>query len=493
VGVIPAEGGETTWLGPPEGERYSLRGGSKAFWSPDGNRVAINRISLDHTAREILMAWPETGQVRVVWREEVEHWISPLAIWLRWSPDSRHLLFTSERDGWNHVYVLSADGGEPLQLTSGEFTVTSIQVYDRNEVTPDWSPDGETIFFPSNEAGTPERHLYSVPVAGGPWRKVTPLAGVNVSSTLSPDGSRVAYLHSDLTTLPELYMQRLDDGAPRKLTDLAVPEWLEGYRWHEPEIVTYRNAGDGTRVTARLFTPRNLDRSRRYPAVVFVHGAGYTQSVFRGWIRMDQPAFNHHLADKDYVVLDVDFRGSAGYGRKFRTDVFDRMGDVDVGDVVSGVEYLRSLGYVDTDRIGIWGHSYGGFMVCSALLRSPLTFAAGVSSAPVTDWERFFYIAPGYNEEHLGFPWENPEGTRRASPLTYAENLERPMLVLSGVQDLMHLDAAALVNELLDHGKTTFEWIFYPNEPHGIRDPESRADYFRRMAEYLDRHLRGGE
>ena len=285
-------------------------------------------------------------------------------------------------------------------------------------------------------------------------------------------------------------MQEIDSGEPRRLTSLAVPEWLDGYPLREAEVVRFPSPDDGSMVTGRLFLPDGIDRAREHPAVVFVHGAGYAQSVFRGWLRLDQTAFNRYLAQEGYVVLDVDFRGSAGYGRKFRMDVFDRLGEVDVADVLGGVEYLRDLDYVDMDRIGIWGHSYGGFMVASALLRSPETFAAGVSSAPVTDWERFFYLAPGYNEEHFGFPWENPEGTRRGSPITYAENLIRPMLILSGIQDTMHLDAAALVNELLAHGRTTFEWIFYPDEAHGIRGPRARSDYYRRIAEYLDRYLR---
>ena len=493
LGVIPVDGGETTWLGPGDGERYSLRGGSQAHWSPDGSSVAINWLSLDHTAREIRIASPETGEVRTIWREEVDAWISPLAIWIRWAPDSRRLVFTSERTDWNHVYVIDVDaddaGAEPKQLTSGTFTVTSNQVYDRFEVTPVWSRGGRTILFPSNEAGTPERHLYEVSADGGERRRVTPLPGVNLSSTPSPDGSRLAYLYSNHTALPELFVQEIDSGEPRQLTTLAVPEWLEGYQLREPEVVRFPSAGDNAEVTARIFRPAGLDPARQYPAVIFVHGAGYAQSVFRGWTRMDQPAFNRYLAQEGYVVLDVDFRGSAGYGRKFRMDVFDRLGDIDVADVLGGVEYLRGLGYVDMERIGTWGHSYGGFMVASSMLRSPETFAAGVSSAPVTDWERFFYLAPGYNEEHFGFPWENPEGTRRGSPITYAANLLRPMLILSGIQDTMHLDAAALVNELLRHGRTTFEWIFYPDEAHGIRGPQARSDYFRRIAQYLDRHL----
>lgn len=241
VGVVSATGGETTWLGPADGEHYSLRGGSQAFWSPDGRHVAINRINLEHTRREIRIASPESGEVRTLYREEVEHWISPLAIWIRWSPDSRRLLFTSERSGWNHLYVLRIERGDPRQLTWGSFTVTSNQVYDRYEVTPDWSPDGSTIFFPSNEAGTGERHLYSVPAAGGPRRRITPLPGVHLSSTVSPTGSHAAYLYSNPTALPEVYVQAIGSDGPRKLTALAVPDALQGYRWREPQIVTYQN------------------------------------------------------------------------------------------------------------------------------------------------------------------------------------------------------------------------------------------------------------
>ena len=445
-------------------------------------------MALDHKSREILVADAKSSKLRSVFKEAVERWISPHAIWVRWSPDSKSLLFTSEQDGWNHIYVVPAAGGSPRQLTRGSFAVASNQVYDNNETTPDWSPDGGKIYFQSSEAGSAERHLYVVPAAGGAWTRVTTLPGLDMAATLSPDASHVAYLHSDLATLPELYVQPTKEGPPKKLTTLATPPGLESQVWAEAQIVQYPNTTDGKAVTARLYAPAARDKARKYPAVVYVHGGGYVQSVFRGWSGADRTAFNHYLLQQGYVVLDVDYRGSAGYGRQFREDVFDRVADVDLADVVSGAEYLKQLGYVDPARIGIWGHSYGGFMVCAALFRSPLTFAAGASGAPVTDWERFFYLAPGYNEEHFGFPWDNPEGTKRASPLTYADQLKRPLLVISGVQDTMHLDSAALINKLVEK-RLPVEWLFYPNEPHGFRQPQAKEDYYRRIAEFLDRHL----
>ncbi len=490
IGVVGAEGGDTTWLGPAEGVKYSLRGGSQAYWSPDGKTIAINRISLDHTAREILLASPDSGQIAPHWTEKVEHWISPMATWIRWSPDSKTLLFTSEHTGWNHIYVSRIDGPhEPRPLTSGSFTVTSNQVYENSESTPDWSPDGRFIFFPSNEASTAERHLYAIPASGGERRRITTQPGVDWAAAVSPDGSRVAYYHSDVTRLPELFVQEVSGAVPRRLSSLSLPEVLQDHTWLEAQIVSFPNRKDATPIAARLYVPPDRPASRLLPAVIYVHGAGYTQSVYKGWAGShSRTTFNQYLAREGYVVLDIDFRGSSGYGRKFRLDVFDRMGDIDLEDVLSGVDYLQSLGYVDARRIGIWGHSYGGFMVAMAMFKAPETFAVGAAGAPVTDWERFYYLAPGYNEEHIGFPWASTEGTRRASPLTYAKDLKRPFLILSGVQDTMHLDSAALVNVLLERRKQ-FEWFFYPNEPHGFRQPQAREDYYRRIAGFLARHL----
>lgn len=490
LGIVGVDGGPVTWLGPEKGERYSLRGGSRVEWSPDGTQVLINRISLDHTEREVLIAPATGGAPRRVWHEKVEHWVSPLAIWARWAPDGRQILLTSERSGWNHVYVVDTVTGADRQVTRGEFTVTSNQVYDPSENTPDWSQDGRTIYFPSNEAGTPERHFYAIDAAGGAARRITPKKGLHVSNTISPDGQQLAYLWSDMVSPPELYVQSLAGGEPRRLTELAMPESLRGHQFLRPEVVQFPSRADGKAVTARRFLPRSFDAKRKYPAVVFVHGGGYVQSVLDGWgSSLDRQAFNQYLAEQGYVVLDVDYRGSAGYGAEFRLDVFDRLGDYDVADVLGGVDYLRTLGYVDMNRLGIWGHSYGGFMTAISMLRAPEVFQAGVSGAPVTDWERFFYLAPGYNEEHFGFPWDNPEGTRRASPLTYADKLAKPMLILSGVQDTMHLDSAVLVNAMVD-AKVPVEWRFYPNEAHGFRIPTSREDYFRRAFEFFDRYLR---
>ena len=170
----------------------------------------------------------------------------------------------------------------------------------------------------------------------------------------------------------------------------------------------------------------------------------------------------------------------------------NRLGFVDLDDVVFGVEHLKKLGIIDEHKVGIWGHSYGGFMTCMAMFRAPDTFRAGVSSAPVTDWERFFYLAPGYNEEHLGFPWDNPEGTKKCSPLHYVKNLKNPFLLLSGMQDIMHLDSEVLVLELLRYRKK-FDMVFYPNDHHSMSSPTTVEDKYRRIISFFKKHLKGQE
>lgn len=490
VGVISSSGGSTVWMAPGLETKYSLRGGSNVSWSADGSQIFINKISLDHTKREIIIANPKTGEARIIHSEEVPHWISPMAIWAKFSPDSRKILFTSEKTGWNHIYVINTSGGEPNQITNGSFTVISNQVYDMSEKTPIWSKDGRKIYFASNEGDTSERHFYVVSSDGGERTRLTSMQGVNSNFTLSPDEKKIAFLHSDLYQPPMLYVMKNSEKAnPIQLADMYLSDKLKGQKWAEKKVIYYKNLNDDTKIAALLYLPAKFQKNKKYPAVLFVHGSGYRQIVYKGnW--MDRHLlFNEYLAQEGYVVLAPDFRGSAGYGEKFRLDVFDRLGFIDLDDVLSGVDYIKKLGFVDEAKIGIWGHSYGGFLTCMAMFRAPDVFLAGAALAPVTDWERFFFLAPGYNEEHFGFPWENPEGTKKCSPIHYVKGLKNNFLLLSGIQDTMHLDSEVLVIELLKQRKD-FEVVFYPEDDHGLRIPTTIEDSYKRVFRLFEKSLK---
>lgn len=490
VGVIPYLGGETVWMAPDMESKYSIRGGSVVHWSPDGSEILINKISLDHTKREIITADPKNGKAKIIYSEEVPYWISPMAVWVRYAPDGEKILFTSEKTGWNHIFTKSLNETDPEQITFGEFTVMSNQVYDGLELIPVWSRDGRNIYFPSNKDDTASRNLYVIPSDGGDSIRLTHQEGVNSQFVLSPDEKYVAYFHSDLAQPQELYLiENRTDAKPIKLTNLFLPEELSDCKWVEKEVIKYRNLNDGMEISALLYYPKNFQENKKYPLIVFAHGAGYSQTVYKGnW--GERFLFNEYLAQQGYLVLAPDFRGSSGYGKKFRNDVHNQLGFVDLDDIVFGVKYLEKLDFVDEGKIAIWGHSYGGFMTCMAMFRADDVFKAGASSAPVTDWERFFYLAPGYNEEHLGFPWENPEGTKKCSPLYYVENLENPFLLLSGMQDLMHLDAEVLVIEMLKHRKR-FEMVFYPLDHHSMSTPTTIEDKYWRIFNFFQRNIKG--
>jgi dipeptidyl-peptidase-4 len=250
-----------------------------------------------------------------------------------------------------------------------------------------------------------------------------------------------------------------------------------------------------------LFLPRGLEGidmetvlagraeefPEKYPAIIDVHGGGYSQSVRKAWLWA--ALYNTYLAERGYVILDLDYRGSSGYGRDFRTDVHLDIGGPDLEDEMTGLEFLQSLPFIDPGRIGIWGWSYGGFMVAHAMLRYPDAFAAGAGVAPVTDWRNY---DTHYTEERLGIPREQEEAYRAGSPVTHADGLRNHLLLIHGMgDDNVHFqDTVQLVDALIRTG-VDFEMMCYPGGKHGIRADASRIHLFRKITRHFERYLRG--
>jgi dipeptidyl aminopeptidase/acylaminoacyl peptidase len=282
---------------------------------------------------------------------------------------------------------------------------------------------------------------------------------------------------------------------------------FDTYPWIAPRLVQFKSRADGQTISARLLLPagapdptsasasgsapaRRGAPDRRFPAIVFVHGAGYAQSVMKQWGAYNQllQVFNDYLAQQGYVVLDLDYRGSSGYGRDWRSGVYLHMGGVDLQDELSGVDYLRTLGFVDTDRLGIWGLSYGGFMTNMAMLTTPTVFKAGVAWAPVNDFANYNW---SFTMERLTTPREHPEAYERSSPIQFASGLQQPLLMIHGMaDDTVHFqDTVQLLERLVSLGKT-FDTMFYPQENHMFAREGTLIDAFTRTAAYFDRHLR---
>ncbi|HLL76359.1 MAG TPA: prolyl oligopeptidase family serine peptidase [Pyrinomonadaceae bacterium] len=445
-------------------------------WSDDARRAALLARSADNKDRWVLLLDPETGKTRVVAHVRDEAWVNgPGAFTLGWLPDNRSVYFISERDGYAHLYSVPADGGEPRQLTSGQFEVSDVRL----------SNDKTKFYFTSSEGGPFERHLYSMPVGGGARTRLTTMAGNNITE-ISPDESALAIVHSYSNKPWELYITALAPGSQaRQITTSPTPEFST-YNWIDPPIVSFR-ARDGATVHARIYKPANWRRGG--PAVLFVHGAGYLQNVHKWWSNYYREYMFHHLLmERGYIVLDIDYRGSAGYGRDWRTGIYRHMGGKDLTDHVDGVQYLIREHGVDPRRVGIYGGSYGGFITFMAMFTTPDVFAAGAALRPVTDWAHYNHP---YTSNILNLPQSDEEAYKRSSPIYHAEGLKGALLICHGMVDVnVHFqDSVRLVQRLIELRKENWELAVYPVEDHAFERETSWADEYKRVLRLFENNI----
>lgn len=447
-------------------------------WSDDGKHAVLMARSADNKDRWVMLLDPATGKTKIIASMHDDAWIDgPGAFTLGWLPDNRHVYFESERDGFAHLYTVDLDGGQPVQLTKGEFEVSDVRL----------SSDKTKFYFTSSEGSFFERHLYSMPVAGGARTRLTSLAGNN-QVDLSPDEKMLADVRSYSNKPPELYLVSSTPGAEAKqVTTSPLPEFFT-YNWTDPPIINFK-ARDGATVYARLYQPANWKPGGA--AVVFVHGAGYLQNVHKWWSSyFREYMFHHLLMERGFMVIDVDYRGSAGYGRVWRTGIYRHMGGKDLTDEVDAANYLIKEHGVDAKRIGIYGGSYGGFMTLMAMFTTPDVFAAGAALRPVTDWAHYNHP---YTSNILNLPQNDQEAYRQSSPIFFAGGLKGALLICHGMVDtnVNFQDTVRLVEKLIELRKENWEVAPYPVEDHSFERPASWADEYKRILKLFTEHLQG--
>ena len=477
IGVVSSNGGEITWLA----ESDNLEG--NPMWSPDGKRLAITRIGKDYKFREILLVSSEGDPPDSIFREEdSDGWTSPMSPQTLWSPDGRRILIVSDRDGWDHLYLLPVKGGEFTQLTCGEY----------EDSYPCWSPDGSKIAFVSNRGSMTERHIWVKSVKSGEEYRLTSLRGTNFDPKWSPDGREITFFHSGPHNSRDLWIKRVHhDSKPAQLTN-SMPQGINKSNLLTPNLIWYKSKG-GENIPASLLTP-TITKGKKYPAIIWVHGGGVRQNRY-GW-HPDRAyaifySFHQYLLQKDYVILMVDYRGSIGYGKRFRFGHYMDLGGGDLRDLIKGAEYLKSLDYIDPERLGIWGFSYGGYLTLQALLTKPDHFKVGIDFAGVVDWLMWAQDPSGaWIGGRMGSPEENLEKYMKSSPINYLENLSTPLLILHGTDDVdvPILQTVRLVSNLINERKD-FDLALYPGEAHFFSKKESWLDAFRRVEKFLDYHL----
>lgn len=453
------------------------------FWSEDGQRAFLVVRSADNKDRWIVALDPATQKISMLDRQRDEAWINGPGIgydegnvgWL----DNRRVWFQSEETGYSHLYTVDVVSNQKKALTKGNFEIQKAQL----------SRDKKTWYLTANASHPGEQHFYHMTREGGPLQQVTSLVGGNEVS-ISPDEKTLAVRYSASNKPWELYvMPNKVNGstkAMRQLTHSTTPEF-ESYAWRQPEVISYK-AQDGADVYARLYRP--VTPQAQGPAVIFVHGAGYLQNAHKWWSQYSREYMFHNLlADKGYTVLDIDYRGSAGYGRGVRTGIYRAMGGLDLTDQVDGAKLLTQKYGVSAQRIGIYGGSYGGFITLMAMFTQPDVFRAGAALRSVTDWAHYNH---GYTDNILNEPYNDSLAYARSSPINYAAGLKGALLMCHGMVDTnVHFqDIVRLSQRLIELKKENWELAVYPVENHGFEEPSSWTDEYRRILKLFETNLK---
>ncbi|WP_031426451.1 S9 family peptidase [Flavimarina sp. Hel_I_48] len=457
---------------------------SNAYFSPSGEKAIVNIRSKDNKDRWIAEINLEDGSLKSLDRQRDEAWIAGPGIgWsygggtMGWLPDNKHIYFQSEASGYSHLYLLNVENGTKNDLTKGDF-----EVFD-----PFLSNDKKSWFLTTSEVGPGERHFYKMPLMGGKMEKLTTMEGNN-EVHLSPDEKNMAILHSYSNQPWELYLKKTRANAEAEQLTQGQSEAFKSYNWRDPKQVNFKGS-DGAMVPARLYVP--ADSVKNNAAVVFVHGAGYLQNVHKWWSSyFREYMFNNMLTDLGYTVIDIDYRGSAGYGRDWRTAIYRHMGGKDLSDQVDGVKYLVENYGINPQKVGIYGGSYGGFITLMAMFNEPETFQAGAALRSVTDWAHYNH---GYTANILNEPSNDPIAYKRSSPIYFAEGLEGDLLIEHGMVDTnVHFqDVVRLSQRLIELGKENWEMALFPVESHGFVEPSSWTDEYRRILKLFNESLLG--
>lgn len=482
--LLDVENGKSVPVILPDGVKERKLRFLSAKFSSQG-KLAISALSDDWHDRWIFFVDPATGQAKIADALHDDAWVDgPDSDVFGWTRDGNHVYIVSEESGWARVTLVGQDGSRQT-ITSDKSEAYSVVVAPETDRGNDPAPEANatasgTLYFSSSAGDLGQRHFYRRSLSSGENVNLThSLPGWN-EVTVSPNGQSLAIVHSYTNKPPELFVMEAKSDATAHQVTVSPSAEFRAYPWRDVPVVTIP-ARDGTPVYTRLYTPAKKTRATG-AAVIFVHGAGYLQNADKAWTEYPREyMFHHFLAERGYTVLDVDYRGSAGYGRDFRTGIYKHMGGKDLSDVTDCVRWLVKKQKIDPKRVGIYGGSYGGFLTLMALFTEPATYRSGAALRPVTDWTKY---NDWYTARILGLPQDDIAAYRRSSPIFFAEGLTGSLLMCHGMRDdnVFFQDTVRLTERLIELGKTDhFQTAIYPVESHGFTEPASWADEYKRI------------
>jgi dipeptidyl aminopeptidase/acylaminoacyl peptidase len=452
--------------------------GPAIHWSADSRNVAVLVRAIDNKDRWIATVDTAKATLQSRHRLHDDAWINWAFNDFGWMPDGRTLWYLSEESGWSQLHAVDIAGGAARALTSGHWEVSQ----------PRLSADGRGFLFLCNRTSPVDYEVCAVDASGGAVRELTALDGVEDFSQ-SPDGSRLLVRHSSAYLPPQLAVVDVAGGNARELTDTRSAAF-KAIDWLQPQSVQVPSKHGAGTLWGKYYGPATPEPGRKYPLVMFVHGAGYLQNADLHWPDyFREQMFNDMLVQQGYVVLDIDYRGSEGYGRDWRTAIYRDMGHPEIEDYLDGLDWAVANRQADRDRAGIYGGSYGGFMTLMALFREPGVFKAGAALRPVSDWALYNHE---YTSNILNTPDIDPEAYKRSSPIEFAAGLQDHLLVAHGMIDdnVFFQDSVTLAQKLIELRKDNWSIAPYPLERHGFVHDDAWYDEYRRIYELFESTLK---
>jgi dipeptidyl aminopeptidase/acylaminoacyl peptidase len=453
---------------------------SAVQWNKQGTQVAVMLEAWDNKDRWI--ATVDFDQKTFVSQHRLSDkaWVNYTYNNFGWvNSQTDTLYYLSEQSGYSHIYS-KALSGKATQLSSGQYVVSELTQARK-------SP---TIYYKANKKHPGVYEIYQLNLETGKSKPVTDLNGMT-DYQLSPDEQKLLLTHSKLTLPTELYVAELATNKVSRLTN-TVSKQFSATQLITPKIVAVPSSHTDQPIYAKVYYPADYkegEGNNTRKAVIFNHGAGYLQNSHYGWSGYFREfMFHSFLAQQGYVVMDMDYRASKGYGRDWRTAIYRQMGTPEIEDLADGIAWMKDNANVDSQKVGTYGGSYGGFMTFMALLKRPELFQAGAALRPVSDWA--YYNNP-YTSNILNHPDIDPIAYERSSPIYFAEGLEKPLLINAPMVDdnVFFQDVVRLVQRFIELEKENFETAIYPVEPHGFKQPSSWLDEYRRIYKLFEQNL----
>lgn len=444
-------------------------------WSPDSKTIYMFELNRDQNDCRLVSYDAQTGtKIAELYRETHDKYVEPQhpIVFLPW--DNNLFIMQSQRDGYNHLYLYQANGKLVKQLTKGKWVVLDVIGFNTKD---------KSIVYTSTEKHALQTNTYTVNVKTGKRRLLDNGRGYH-SPSLSPSGTFIVDRYSEPTVPRNIEIVNTANGKRTNYFEAADP-------WKEYQVPTFtcgtiKAADCTTDLYYRMVKPANFDENKKYPLVLYVYGGPHAHNVDARWHYASR-SWETYMAQKGYILLILDNRGSERRGRDFEQATFRQLGQIEMQDQMKGIEYVKTLPYVDANRIGVHGWSFGGFMTISLMTNYPETFKVGVAGGPVIDWKWYEVM---YGERYMDTPQANPEGYAKTSLIPQAKNLKGKLQIIQGTNDktVVPQHCLSFIAECINQG-TQPDFFVYPGEPHNMRGHQS-VHLHERITQYFEDYLK---